>query len=63
MQEKTATELSEITHEYSRSWNAARDGQTLNIYIDQIDDEEFSRREQDLDILNREILAAWKSVQ
>ena len=61
VQEKTATELSEITHEYSRSWNAARDGQTLNIYIDQIDDEEFSRREQDLDILNREILAAWKS--
>jgi hypothetical protein len=61
VQEKTANELSEITHEYSRSWNAARDGQTLNIYIDQIDDEEFSRREQDLDILNREILAAWKS--
>ena len=61
VQEKTATELSEITHEYSRSWNAARDGQTLNIYVDQIDDEEFSRREQDLDILNREILAAWKS--
>ncbi len=44
-----------------RSWNTARDGQTLDIYIDQIDDEEFSRREQDLDILNREILAAWKS--
>jgi hypothetical protein len=63
VEEKTATELSEITHEYSRSWNAARDGQTLNIYIDQIDDEEFSRREQDLDILNREILAAWKSGQ
>jgi hypothetical protein len=34
-----------------------------NINIDQIADEEFNKTEQDLDILNREILAAWKSVK
>jgi hypothetical protein len=60
---KTATELSEITHGYSRTWDSARDAQTLNTYIDQIADEEFNKREQDRDIWNREILAACKSVK
>ena len=59
--EKNATELSDLTHEYSRSWINARDGQQLNIYIDQIDDDEFDRREQELDALNRDLVAAWKS--
>src|SRR5262249_15414333 len=31
--EKTATELSDLTHEFSRSWKKASDGQRLNCYI------------------------------
>jgi hypothetical protein len=31
VQSKSAAELSELTHEHSRSWIAARDGQPLNI--------------------------------
>jgi uncharacterized phage-associated protein len=61
VQTMSATELSEATHEYSRSWNEAKEGQRLNIYIDHIPDEEFERRQVDLDILDRELNVAWKS--
>ena len=57
---KSATELSDLTHEHSRSWNNARNGQQLNIYIDQIDDDEFDKRERELDALRRDLVAAWK---
>jgi hypothetical protein len=57
---KTATELSELTHEHSRSWIEARDGQPLDIYIDMIPDEEFQQRERDIDALHRDLVAAWK---
>ena len=60
VQSKTAAELSELTHEHSRSWIAARDGQPLNIYIDMIPDEEFVQRDKELELLHRELIAAWK---
>lgn len=60
VQSKSAVEVSELTHEHSRSWLAARDGQVLNIYIDMIPDDEFRRRERELDALHRDVMAAWK---
>ena len=56
---KSAAELTDLTHEHSRSWIAARDGQPLNIYIDNIPDDEFESREHDLDALSRDLLSAW----
>ena len=48
----TAGELSETTHEYSRSWNeAARDGDELSIYIDLLDDDDYEARKQRADKL------------
>ena len=38
---KTATELSEYSHEFSRSWRETPDGAELSIYTDYIPDEEF----------------------
>jgi hypothetical protein len=61
--EKGAAELSELTHEFSRSWNSAQEGQELNIYIDLIPDDEFAAREQRLSTLKSELLAAWNAVQ
>jgi hypothetical protein len=57
---KTATELSDLTHEFSRSWIEARDGQPLDIYVDIIADDEFERREREIDSLHRELMSAWK---
>lgn len=41
IKEKSSKELSEITHEHSRSWQKANDGEELNIYVDLLDDEEY----------------------
>ncbi|KAL8814469.1 MAG: hypothetical protein Q9191_008546 [Dirinaria sp. TL-2023a] len=41
VQGKSAMELSEEAHDYSRSWQIGQDGQELNIYIDLLDDAEY----------------------
>ena len=43
-QPRTAVELSQITHERSRSWIEGKDGDLLDIYIDTIPDEEYESR-------------------
>ena len=40
---RSATELSDILHEHSRSWQSAQDGEPLNIYLDLIPDNEYER--------------------
>jgi len=59
VQNRSAVELSELTHEFSRSWNAAKEGEHLNIYIDCIPDDEYEKREYELDELQRAMMAAW----
>ena len=57
---RSAAEMTELTHEYSRSWAEARDGQELNIYVDLIPDDAYERRRLDLEALDRRVLAAFK---
>lgn len=46
---KTATELSQFTHEYSKSWNQRqRLGDLLDIYIDVIPDDEYQQRQAEI---------------
>jgi len=40
---KTAVELSEETHLFSRSWQDGEDGQELDIYVDLLDDFEYQQ--------------------
>jgi len=47
-QGKTAAELSQITHERSRSWNQAKDGDILDVHIDTIPDGEYAEREREI---------------
>ncbi len=63
VKEKGAVELSDLTHEFSRSWNSAQEGQELNIYVDLIPDDEFAAREERLSTLKTELLAAWNAAQ
>ena len=51
-QDKSAAELSQITHESSRSWNQAKDGDILDIYLDTITDDEYERRKTEVARLN-----------
>jgi hypothetical protein len=44
---KSAAELSEETHVFSRSWQAGRDGQELDIYSDLSDDMEYQQVQED----------------
>jgi len=49
VQNKSVSELTELTHEYSRSWNSANEiGDELNIYVDLVDDQEFAELQQSL---------------
>ena len=40
---KTAVELSEETHVFSRSWHESQNGEELDIYVDLLDDFEFQQ--------------------
>lgn len=40
---KSCSELSNLTHEKSRSWQMGKNGDRLNIYIDIIPDDEYER--------------------
>ena len=43
---KSAEQVSKETHESSRAWRNAKDGEELNIYIDGIPEEEYQQRAQ-----------------
>ncbi len=43
--DKSVTDLRELTHEYSRSWRLTKVGEELDIYIDLQGEEEFGERE------------------
>jgi hypothetical protein len=60
---KSATELSTITHEYSRSWQMAQNGDELNIYIDLEPEERFAQRMQAFDRLDGIIADVWPASQ
>jgi hypothetical protein len=44
---RTAGELSEETHVYSRSWQVGQNGQELDIYADLLDDLEYQQLQED----------------
>ncbi|HZT40591.1 MAG TPA: type II toxin-antitoxin system antitoxin SocA domain-containing protein [Chthonomonadaceae bacterium] len=56
---KDAAQLSEETHDYSRSWQQACDGQELNIYIDLLDDEEYRRMRRQLGVSEANVHAVF----
>jgi hypothetical protein len=59
VRDKSAAELSELTHEHSRSWNQALDGDELNVYIDMIPDDEYESRKRRLGALHQDLAAVF----
>ncbi len=48
VKDRSTAELSQITHDYSRSWQQAANGEELNIYIDLLEEEEYAALRQRL---------------
>jgi len=44
----TAASISELSHDFSRSWNSVGNGEELNIYSDLIPDDVYEQREKEL---------------
>ncbi len=55
----TAGDASERSHEVSRSWNQAEDGDELNIYIDSLTDSEYARSCERMAVSREALKAAW----
>lgn len=53
----TAAYLSQLTHEFSRAWNEAKDGDKLDVVIDTIPADEYEEREASLDQLEKQLAA------
>jgi len=56
---KTGAQLSDITHEHSRSWNEAELGDELSIYLDLLSDEDYEAETQRASRIGKELEAAW----
>jgi hypothetical protein len=55
---KLASELSNLTHEHSRSWKKGANGDILDIYVDLIPDDEFEKEQADTANLDRAMMEA-----
>lgn len=55
---RTASELSQLTRERSRSWLEAKDGDVLDIYIDPIPDDEYEKGQEQLADFDQQIATA-----
>jgi hypothetical protein len=55
VQGKTAIEVSDESHAFSRSWNSSGNGEGMNIYLDLLSDTEYEQQAQLLDEARREI--------
>jgi hypothetical protein len=52
---KTGAELSQLTHDKSRSWNHGKNGDILDIYIDLIPDDEYHQGQVEIARLDKEL--------
>jgi hypothetical protein len=58
--QKTCTELSDMTHEFSKSWNDAKNGDELPIYLDLLSDEDYRQAREAASKLDDELQQAWQ---
>lgn len=59
VQDKTGAQLSDITHEHSRSWKNASPGGELPIYLDLLSDEDYEAEERRSARIADELAESW----
>ena len=60
VQGKTARQISRESHDVSRAWREANDGEELNIYLDSLDDAEYTGYTTKADEIGEAINSFWK---
>lgn len=55
-----ATQLSQLTHDRSRSWREAKNGDIIDIYVDLLPDDEFEKDREQIGQLEQLLTAALK---
>lgn len=58
---KSATQVSDESHEVSRAWRAARDGEELNIYTDLLSPTEYAERTKRASEIAATLEGVWNS--
>lgn len=58
---KSGAQLSDITHEFSRTWNDANEGDELPIYLDLLSDDDYDKTIASAEKVKQEIEAVWKT--
>ena len=56
---KTGAQLSDLTHEHSRSWNNAELGEELNIYVDLLSEDDYKAETARASRIEEELATAW----
>jgi hypothetical protein len=56
---KSPDQLSQLTHDRSRSWNLAKDGDELDVYIDLLTEEEFKRLTEGVGEMSSVVHEVW----
>lgn len=57
--DKTGAQLSDITHEFSRSWREAGPGEELSIYMDLLSNEGYDAAKARAESIQNELTTAW----
>jgi len=57
--DKSGAQLSDITHEFSRSWREAEQGEELSIYMDLLSNEGYDAAKSRAESIENELAAAW----
>ena len=57
---RSATACSELSHEYSRSWNERANGEEMDIYSDLIPDTDYERLKTESDRIAADVLEVFK---
>ncbi len=60
VKDRSASELSDLTHQYSRSWQQAADGQEQDIYLDLLSDEEYQHIRQCTEEVSQHLIEVFK---
>lgn len=60
VEHKTAAQLSNETHAYSRTWNDTSDGAEMNVYLDLLTDKEYDESKQRASRIKSQLDSTWK---